>query len=177
MYPFIRMAKELHRARRMPPLAIGETHVSHHRCWPHDLDFWFELNNGRTLTIMDLGRVPMALRGGLLAALRRNGWGLTIAGSVLCYRRRVRVFDRIELRSRLIGWDHRFFYIEQAMWRPDGVCANQAVFRSAVTSRDGIVPPAKVAADMGVTAETPELPDWVKSWIVAEDMRPWPPAP
>ena len=32
MYPFIRMTKELWRARSQPRLALGETHVSHHVC-------------------------------------------------------------------------------------------------------------------------------------------------
>ena len=62
MYPFIRMAKELLVFRNAPRLALGDTHISHHICWPWDLDVWMELNNGRTLTLYDLGRIPMAHR-------------------------------------------------------------------------------------------------------------------
>ena len=58
MYPFLRMFKEMARASRMPPLGLFDTHVSHHLCWPWDLDPWVELNNGRTLTLYDLGRLP-----------------------------------------------------------------------------------------------------------------------
>ena len=54
------------RRRRLPPLPVLGTHVSHHRCWPWDLDPWVELNNGRTLTLYDLGRIPMAQRTGLI---------------------------------------------------------------------------------------------------------------
>ena len=50
MYPVIRMAKEFWVNRRAPTLTVGEFHVSHHRCWPWDLDLWLELNNGRALT-------------------------------------------------------------------------------------------------------------------------------
>jgi hypothetical protein len=49
MYPFIRMIKELIVHRNAPPLSFGDIHVSHHMCWPWDLDPWMELNNGRTL--------------------------------------------------------------------------------------------------------------------------------
>jgi hypothetical protein len=64
MYPFIRLAKELVVHRNAPRLALGETHVTDALCWPWDIDMWMELNNGRTLTMMDLGRVVMFQRMG-----------------------------------------------------------------------------------------------------------------
>ena len=175
MYPFIRMSKEIWKFRNAKPLALGEPHISYHRCWPHDLDFWMELNNGRTLTLYDLGRIPAARRNGLVRAIRENGWGLTVAGNTLRYRRRIRMFDRIEMRSRVLGWDHRFLYLEQSMWRMDGECANHALYRTAITSSDGIVPPERMARALGFPETSPELPDWVQAWIAADAQRPWPP--
>lgn len=176
MYPFFRLGAELWKARSAPPIGLLDTHVSHHRCWPWDLDLWMELNNGRTLTLFDLGRVPMGRRTGLHAALAAQGWGAAVAGAVVRYRRRVRAFDAIEMRSRCIGWDGRFFYIEQGMWVA-GECANHIVLRSAITSQAGIVPPERVLGAMGLAVQSPALPDWVQGWIAAEAARPWPPAP
>ncbi|HPE25423.1 MAG: thioesterase family protein [Rhodobacteraceae bacterium] len=174
MYPFVRMLKEGILSRRAAPLGITQTHVSHHVCWPWDLDVWAELNNGRTLTLYDLGRIPMGVRTGLIGILPKNRWGITVAGNSLRYRRRVRAFDRIEMRSRVLGWDQRFFYMEQSMWRK-GDCTSHMLLRSAVTSADGIVPPARVLTAMGQAIESPELPAWVKAWIDADALRPWPP--
>ncbi len=84
--------------------------------------------------MMDLGRIPLVNRVGLTRAMRQNKWGMTVAGSSVRYRRRIRGFDRVEQRSRILGWDRRFFYIEQSMWSADGVCANNGLFRMAVTS-------------------------------------------
>ena len=70
MYPVIRMAKEFWVNRRAPTLTFGEFHVSHHRCWPWDLDLWLELNNGRALTLYDLGRLVLFKRTGLLSLLK-----------------------------------------------------------------------------------------------------------
>jgi acyl-CoA thioesterase FadM len=175
MYPFIRMAKELviHRnASKLPPTG---THISRHMCLPWDIDFWCELNNGRTLTIYDLGRIPLAKRTGLFMILRKQRWGLTVAGVSVRYRRRIRMFDVVEMHSRLIGWDDKFLYLDQSLWRKDGACANQALYRMAVTSSEGIVRPALVAEALGITATSPALPRWVQAWITAEDERPWPP--
>lgn len=175
MYPFLRMAKEIWTNRNAPPLGVTQAHASRHICWPWDLDIWVELNNGRTLTLYDLGRIPLVMRIGLGRAMRRQGWGITVAGSSVRYRRRVRMFDRVEMVSRCIGWDARFFYMEQGMWRA-GDCASHMLLRLAITSQSGIVPPAEVLAAMGQPAESPDLPGWVSAWIAADAERPWPPA-
>lgn len=176
MYPFMRMAKEIFVNRNAPPLELTQTHVSYHVCWPWDLDFWLELNNGRTLTFYDLGRIPLARRTGLIRALRENGWGLTVAGSSVRYRRRVRVFQKVQMRSRVVGWGARFIYIEQSMWHC-GKCTSQALLRTAVTDRNGIVPCEKLLTALGAEPDRQQpLPAWVQNWIDAEATRPWPPA-
>jgi acyl-CoA thioesterase FadM len=174
MYPFLRLARELWRTRNASPLGVTDTHVSHHRCWPQDLDPWIELNNGRTLTLYDLGRIPLGIRTGLSSVARAQGWGLTVAGASTRYRRRVRLWDLVEMRSRCIGWDGRFFYMEQSMWK-GGDCTSQMLLRSAVTSTAGIVPPEQVIAAMGLSVQSPVLPDWAAAWIKADARRPWPP--
>lgn len=174
MYPFARMMKELWISRRQAPLGLLDTHVSHHVCWPWDLDMWVELNNGRTLTLYDLGRIPLGVRTGLGAMIRKKRWGITVAGSNVRYRRRVRMFHRVEILSRCIGWDSRFLYMEQSMWR-GGECTSHMLLRSAVTSAKGIVPPAEVLAALGQDMASPPLPGWVTAWIAADAERPWPP--
>lgn len=175
MYPFFRLAWQVRLARRQPALPVLGTHRSSHLCWPWDLDPWVELNNGRTLTLYDLGRIPLGERTGLHAALKKMGWGMTVAGNTVRYRRRVKMFDRVEMVSRCIGWDDRFLYVEQSMWKGTD-CTSQQIVRAAVTSAAGIVPPARLVAAMGQGTESPPLPGWIAAWIAAEAERPWPPA-
>ncbi|KIT14204.1 acyl-CoA thioesterase [Jannaschia aquimarina] len=175
MYPFVRLAWQMWRNRAAPPLALTETHVSRHLCWPWDLDGFGEMNNGRVLTLMDIGRFTSGMRYGLLSMLRREGWGLAVAGSSIRYRRRILPFARIEMRTRLAGWDARFFYVVQEFWI-DGDCACQALLRTAVTAKGrGAVPTAEVLTALGRDDAPPVLPGWVAAWIDAEGQRPWPP--
>ena len=175
MYPVVRLGWQLWKHRNDAPLSATGTHVSRHVCWPWDIDFWLELNNGRTLTIYDLGRLPLSGRMGLTRALMANRWGMSIVGASVRYRRRVRAFDLLEMRSRGLCWDDRFFYSEQSMWKTNGDCASHALFRSAVTGGSGIVPPAQVLQAMGQDPVSPPMPDWVAAWTRADAERPWPP--
>ena len=175
MYPVIRMFWQLFKHRNDPPLTLFSPHVSQHYCLPWDIDLWMELNNGRTLTLFDLGRIPLARRTNLMDVLRAEKWGLTMAGAVVRYRRRIRAFEKVEMRSKLVGWDDRFMYLEQSMWKKNGECANHVAYRAAVTSKDGIVPTADLLAAMGRDDTSPVLPPWIAAWLDAEDKRPWPP--
>lgn len=175
MYPFLRVAREMLRARRMPLLEPGEVHVVRTRCWPWDIDPFMELNNGRTMTLMDIGRLPLAIRSGLIGALRRKGWRLTMAGAVVQYRARVLPFARIEIRSRLAGRDARFVYIEQLVMT-EGRPAHHAMYRGAIVGPDGIVPTDEVVAALPYDEWDPPLPDWARIWTEAETRRVWPPA-
>jgi acyl-CoA thioesterase FadM len=176
MYPFLRLAWQLLRLRRAPRMALLDTHVSHHRCWPWDLDGYAELNNGRTLTLYDMGRFGVGARTGLFSVLRARRWGLVVAGASIRYRRRVTAMQLIEMRTRLAGWDDRFLYVVQSMW-VGGTCTSEALLRMAATSASGTVPTERVAAELGWTGPSPELPDWIAAWIEAEGTRPWPPVP
>lgn len=177
MYPLIRFAREVAAARRAPPLPPLSSHVSTHRCWPWDLDPWIELNNGRTLTLYDLGRIPMAIRLGITETLRAKGWGFTVAGNSVRYRRRIRAFQKFTQVSRNLGWDERFLYMEQSMWT-GGECCNHMLLRVAIVGgagRSGIVPPGEFMDALGWHGESPALPDWVRAWIEADAQRAWPP--
>lgn len=175
MYPYFRLAKELWLNRKAAPLTILQPHVSTHIIWPWDIDPWWELNNGRTLTLFDLGRIPMSVRMGFKRVARAKGWGITVAGNSTRYRKRVTVFTRLTQISRVVGWDHRFAYVEQSFWRGDD-CTAHMLLRSAFISAAGIVQPAQVLRALGQDEVSPPLPGWITDWIAAEGERPWPPA-
>jgi len=135
---------------------------------------FIEMNNGRILTILDLGRTVLAKRVGLLRTLKENNWGLTMAGASVRYRRRIRPFVKFRAVSRCIGWDDKFFYLDQSIWIGDN-CAAQVLYRSAVTDKDGIVKPDRVFAAAGYDEDRPVLPQWAQNWADAESTRIWPP--
>lgn len=174
MYPYGRLALLMMSERRKPRLGLFETHHLDLRCLPQDLDGFWELNNGRILTLYDLGRFALSIRMGLWDVLKREGWGLVVAGSSVRYRARITGLQRFVLRTRLLGWDGRFFYIEQGMWR-GATCCNHALLRTGITQKGRLTPVADVARALGHAPVSPALPDWVTAWAEADLLRPWPP--
>jgi acyl-CoA thioesterase FadM len=180
MYPIRRQILASLRARKMPPLRPGETHVNRMRSMPWDIDPLGDLNNGRIITLTDVARIGLAQRMGLMAAVRRNRWGLAMAGSVPQYRKRVGIWAPLEFRSRFVARDERFIYIEHAMYLGAGTGAVPAFHnfcRTVITANRKIVPPQQVMAALGAPDWNPALPDWAAALVAAEAMRPWPPEP
>ncbi len=155
-------------------MGLYETHSMNMTCLPVDIDGFLEMNNGRVLTLFDLGRFALAMRIGLWNVLRTQKWGLVVAGSTTRYRARITTFQRFEMRTRFLGWDDKFFYLEQAMWRGD-TCCNHALLRVGVTAKGRLAPVGDVARELGVDGDSPVLPDWVQAWAEADKKRIWPP--
>ncbi len=174
MYPLIRLAKEILLSRKAERLSLLDTHVSHHRCWPQDIDLFMEMNNGRILTILDLGRTALAYRVGLMDVLKQQRWGLTMAGVSVRYRKRIRPFVKFRVVSKAVGWDDKFMYLDQSIWIGEE-CAVQALYRSALTDKNGLVRPDRLLEVITVEEPQPPLPDWVQNWVDADATRPWPP--
>jgi hypothetical protein len=59
------------------------------------------------LTLFGLGRLPLARRTGLLNALASKGWTMAMVGCSMHWRRRVRLFDRLDMFMHCFGWDGR----------------------------------------------------------------------
>lgn len=174
MYPYIRAIIAVICARKMSPMGLYDTHVSHHRAWPWDTDMFGELNNGRILTLFELGRWQSTVRVGMIAPFLKGKMGFAVAGVSVRYRRRIPLFQRYRMQTRIIGYDDRFIYVDQTMWQGE-TCANQLLLRAAIREKSKTVPPVEFLKRMGYPTDQPDLPPWVNAWIEADNTRPWPP--
>lgn len=173
MYPYFRVITTLLGSRLRPDLQMGETGILKLRAGFFDIDTFGEVNNGRQLTLMDLGRYDMAVRTGLMKVVRKKKWGLVIGGSSVRYRRRIPFLKHYELHSKVIGHDSRWFYFLQEMWRADSICSS-ALIKAGVSSKGGLIPATDVLKEFPKSNWKGELPNWVQAWIEAESQRPWP---
>ncbi len=174
MYPFIRLLSSSIRASTSKTLDMGDVCETNLLCMPWDMDMFLEMNNGRVLTLFDIGRFDLAIRTGLAKVLKHNKWGLVVAGSSIRYRGRVKTFDRVTMRTRLAGMDEKWVYVAQSMW-VKGLPTSSVLLRTGITSKGKVIPTDELLTAMNITDWKPEPSAWVKSWISIEKNRPWPP--
>lgn len=134
------------------------------RVWPHDIDIYLHLNNGRYLTLMDNGRLQLLQRSGLLELCRRNGWKPVLGAATIDFKRELKPFQSFELVTRIVHWDEKWFFIEHRLENAGTVHAHacvKAVFKQGRRT----VAPAEILRDMGHHGPAPEPPEALATWI------------
>lgn len=83
------------------------------------------------------------------------------------------MFSLMKVNTRFLGWDERFIYFQQTMWRKNQPISS-ILIRSAITDANGIVTSDRFESLMGLNTKL-KLPDWATDWSKAEAKRTWPP--
>lgn len=126
--------------------------------WPQDIDVYGHMNNGRYLTLMDMGRWNHSLRTGLFRLFMRNGWMPVLGAAAVEFRRELKAFQRCELTTRYLGWDAKWIYIEHRLERGDAVHA-RALVRAVVKKGRQTISCDELLAAMGHSAPSPFTPE------------------
>lgn len=71
------------------------------------------MNNARYLRECDFARISLYARNGVLKAVRALGATMVVGASTVRYRRPLCVGEKFELRTRIVTWDEKAFYLEQ----------------------------------------------------------------
>jgi len=147
-----------------PPLDPLGTSILAFRVWPNDLDVNVHMNNGRFLSVMDLGRFDLTFRTGLGRTMLRNRWKALVGGVTIRYRRSLDPFEAYELHTRILGWDAKWFYLEQRFLKRGGDLAAEGVVRALFRGREGNIPIAEVLSQMGYAGPSMEVPEAIRRW-------------
>jgi acyl-CoA thioesterase FadM len=164
---YTRVAAVVARALTRPRLGILDETVVHLRVWPEDLDFNLHMNNSRYFDAMELARFDLIARQRWVPMLLRQRWGIMVGGSTIRYRRPLRAFERFASKTRFVGWDEKWFFIEHRLENSDGDLAAQAAVKGLCRGGRRNVPAAEALEAMGFATESPPLPEWIAAWAEA----------
>ena len=150
--------------------------VINSRVWPLDLDSNVHMNNGRYLCIMDLGRLDLMVRLGMIKSVLKNKWMPVLSAATIRYRISLNPFQKFKLETRVVWWDDKWFYMEQRFiisgGNKDGAVAAIAFVKGSFYDRkeQQTVPTSILVSLMGLTEnDTPIEPDYITSWKKSED--------
>ncbi len=144
------------------------------RVLPNDLDFNMHMNNGRYLTVMDLGRLDLILRSGLFKIMVRQKSVPILASAKIRYRLSLDPFQSYTLHTRILGWDDKWFFIEQRFLMGSGPKQGEVAAIALVkgcffdSASQTTVPTAAVLSAIGYPHPSPSLPPHITDWQKAE---------
>ena len=167
---YLRLLLTVLKALRAPRIVPGEAVELSLRVLPTDLDLNGHMNNGRYLTMVDLGLATMFIRSGFARLCFARGWRPMGGGSIVYFRRALTLFQRYTLRFTLVAWDEFWNYCRFEFLR-DGQLHATGFVKGAAASRAGLVRNAEIYAALGYDSPSPPLPEDLLAWIAADRLQ------
>ena len=155
------------RSTRWKRLSLWETAITPFRVTIADLDLLRHMNNGRYLSILDLGRIDLMMRSGFWPKLIAQGWYPVVAGQTITYRNSLTLGQRFDLHTRIIGFDNRWGYVEQTFCIGSTVYAHAVIRTRFLKKSGGTVEHDERERLAGGFPDTLAVPDWMRQWTEA----------
>jgi acyl-CoA thioesterase FadM len=140
------------------------------RVLPNDLDILGHVNNGRYLTLMDLGRINLIGRSGLAKKMLPLKWYPLIGSVTMTYFRPLKMLQKYQIQTRLICWDEKWFFLEQKFLMKEFTVAI-GIVRAQIHGPKGRVSPDLVLSLIsdGTVLVSPKAPDWIEKFVEVQD--------
>ena len=134
------------------------------RVLPTDCDINFHMNNGRYLSLMDLGRVHLMQQLGAIRIMFRKRWMPVLAAADINFIRQLAPFQKFELVTRIVTWDEKYCYMEQRFESEGALCAH-AYVKGLFLQAGRRVANSAVVAELGYRESAPPMPDELRLWV------------
>ncbi|WP_281064548.1 thioesterase family protein [Arthrobacter sp. CAN_C5] len=131
---------------------------------PNDLDLLGHMNNGRYLSILDIGRIDLLVRSGFWRKMTTAGWYPVVAAQTITYRKSLRLGQQFDVFTRIIGLHDRWVFIEQTFRRGDAIYAQAVIRTRFLKEGGGTVSLEELNTLAGCPPDDLLLPEWVERW-------------
>ncbi len=144
-------------------IKINESCSTPFRVMPTDLDLNLHMNNARYFAWMDIARLDLLQRTGLLKTLRSKKWFPVVADETISFGKSLDLFDKVYVITRIQGWDEKFIFLEQSFEKNNETIAG-GIVKSCILNKKGPVPTEQVLKALNHNENSPELQIWIKDW-------------
>lgn len=137
------------------------------RVMPNDLDIYGHVNNGRYLTLMDLGRLHLLWITDLLPRIRKQKWSPLLGSAKIHFLKPMRVFTKFTLSTQTVYWDDKWFYLEQKI-ESNGKLYAVALLKLLFIDKERKIPPQDIIDLLPAPPACPPQPHVIALWRHAE---------
>lgn len=153
--------------RRVRPLVPSDVARIRVTTLPTDIDLLRHMNNGRYLSLFDLGRWDLLIRTGIAAAMKSEGWYAVVSSETIIFRKSLKLWQRFDVETRFAGHDDRAFFLEHRAVVGGEIYA-RAIIRTRILRRSGgTVSHEELFAAIGRPEGLPEVEPWLHEWAAA----------
>jgi acyl-CoA thioesterase FadM len=161
--------RRLRRRGRLAPTGISRIRLT---TLLTDIDLLLHMNNGRYLSLFDLGRWDLLVRTGLWDVMKTRGWYAVVSSETVTFRKSLNLWQRFDVESRMIGHDDKAVYLEHRAV-VDGEVYARAIIRARMMKRSGgTLSHDELFAAVGRPEGVPEVDEWVHEWAAASALPP-----
>lgn len=165
---FMRLIGVLLFSRFRSRVDIMEECATPFRVWPTDLDALLHMNNGVYLSLQDLARMDYMIRANAFKKLSSRGWYPVVASEMIRFRRSLSLFQKFELRTRLLSWDEKYLYLEHKFISGHEVMALGMIRARFLSRKGGAVSPPELMKALDLDLTPPPFPLSLQEWLAAD---------
>ncbi len=154
-----------------PPLGFLDTHTFALRAWPlTDIDVSRMMAHAYTRAFA-FGRYQIMLASEFRGAVVKKRWFPMVVADITYLYKSVALLEAFDVRSRIVAWDDKRFYVEQEIVVRGEIRA-RCIAEGLVGSGKTFLNPNEVFRELGVLRESPEIPVEIAAWIDNRKPRP-----
>ena len=161
--------RRVRRGKALDPTAVGTVRLT---TLPSDIDILRHMNNGRYLSLFDLGRWDLLIRAGLFDAMKENGWYAVVSSETVTFRKSLQLWQRFDVQTRFIGHDDKALFMEHRAVVKGEVYARAIVRARMLRRTGGTVSNEELFAAVGKPEGVREIDAWVHDWAAASALPP-----
>lgn len=128
-----------------------------------DIDFNLHINNARYMVFMERARWDHPVQTHTWDGMMKNKLNFIVAGIEMGYIREIRWFKRFEVDTRYLGWDDKYFYIEQR-FIADGKIHAYGLVKAVFMQKGKLATPQSVAQQLNIGQPPEALPGHINQW-------------
>lgn len=138
---------------------------------PLDLDMNMHMNNGRYLSIMDLGRFDLMIRAGVFWTYIKKGYYPVVFSESIRFKKSLQPFQTFNMITTIESWDEKDFYISQKfVVKGEMIAEGYIRGRFKQRGRKGSVPTPEVFSVGGKTFDSSRLSELSKAQVSVDSL-------
>lgn len=103
-------------------------------------------------------------RSKILSKISGTGWYPVVAAETMIFKQSIKLFDRFDIESSVIGWDQKAFIMRQRFLKKTTVVAEAIVRARFLKKSGGSVRPEEILKLLGISDTSPELEHGIHVW-------------